>query len=266
MMISHETPQQALGKSFNDQIMGMFSDTVKNDPVNSDFIRNLMMTLSGTVRSMAFVRDVHVQYLDFNSDRLTRRRQNVEQIANFASFTGSGGFAKIGSFIGAGSLIDFLAKLHYPQSDLPLFALAGVIGAFLVTLAVRVYVSQTDDTWTKSITDDQNKYWREHFKKDMETELFNLWLGIKELVQRFYPDAVADIQARDPCLRMSELEVREIISKRILPPDSLSWPPFILTPQTGQSAPSSTSSPSPGKTKTTGAGTTSADSSSSSKS
>lgn len=255
MMISHEGPQQTLGKSFNDQVVQMLNDMIKDDPLDAEFLRNLIMTLSGTTRSMAFVREVHVQYLDFNADRLTRRRLNVEKIADFASFSGSGGFAKFGAFIGFGSVADLVKGLNYPQTDIPLFAVAGILGALGLTAAVRYYVNVTDDKWTKSITEVQNKYWREHFKPDMVEELFNLRVAIGSLVQRFYPDAKDEIEKKDEFLRSSDDEVREAISKRILPPDTLSWPPYTFSSgQSGQPSSSSSSSSSAPKSgsKSTG--------------
>jgi hypothetical protein len=193
------------------------------------------MTLSGTARSMAFVRAVHVQYLDFNADRLTRRRQNLEKIADFASFSGSGGFAKIGSFVGFGSVADLVKGFNYPQTDIPLFVVIGIAGALGLTFVVNRYVNYTDESWTQNITRMQDKYWKNQFKPDMVEELFNLHLAIRALIERFYPGAKDDIKSKDDLLRLNDDQVKDVIKKKILPPDGLNWPPFTFPPQSGQS-------------------------------
>lgn len=224
--LSHETQQQELGSTFIKIFMNIMTEREK-DPTFLDYGQNLEMTLSSAIRSMAFVRANHVHYLDFNADRLTRRRQSLEQIADFASFSGSGLFAKLGSFVGVGSVADVVTHYDLPQIYIPVFAAFGIVGAFAITLGVSWHVSRTDKTWVNDITHSQTEYWREHFKPDMTEELYNLYLAIKALTERFYPDTKEEIEGKDELLRIREAsEVKKFISEKILPPDDLNWPPY----------------------------------------
>jgi hypothetical protein len=84
------------------------------------------MALSGSARNLGFIRLTHVEYLNFNGDRLRTRRQNLEQIADYSSFSGSGLFAKIGSFVGFGSVADLVTGLKLSVVYIPIFAVGGI--------------------------------------------------------------------------------------------------------------------------------------------
>jgi hypothetical protein len=75
---SHETQQQALGAMFNEQIKQIFAE-VEKDASNGDFLRNLTLALSSSARNLGFIRITHINYLNFNGDRLNGRRQPPSQ-------------------------------------------------------------------------------------------------------------------------------------------------------------------------------------------
>ena len=131
---SHNTQQQAVGAMFNAKFNDQHNlilapNLAKNlSDANSDFLMNLEMAFSSSLRNLGFIRDNHTEYLTFNGDRLAGRRQNLENIADFASFSGSGLFAKLGSFIGFGSLSDLLSKTNLSLVWLPFFIVGGIFG------------------------------------------------------------------------------------------------------------------------------------------
>jgi hypothetical protein len=81
---------------------------------------------------------------------------------------------------------------------------------------------------------EQNNYWINNYKKDVTNELFNLFLSIKGLIERFYPDEKTEIIANDDLLKMQDNpeSIKTVIRQEILPPDDLQWFPIIETSQT----------------------------------
>jgi hypothetical protein len=227
MNLSHEERQVELGKTFTDKFLQIFAEDEKAE-INKPFLQNVLMELSSTLRSIGFIRANHVQYLDYEADRLTRKRKNLEQVADMASFSGSGLYAKVGSFIGFGSVANLVKGLGFPEGDILWFAVAGIAGAVGVTLGVKYYVSITDASWENEITTRQNEYWRKEFKPDVTAQLLSLFSQVKALIWEYYPNANEIIQ-HDELLRMSnDNDVKRVISNQILPPDGLRWPPYIM--------------------------------------
>lgn len=222
MNLSHEEQQQSLGKILTDDFMQIFA--AKQQTPDPDFLQNLKMALSSAIRNIGFVRACHVQYFDFTTDQLTRRRQSIEHIADFASFSGSGLFAKLGSFVGVGSIFELISRMNLPQLYVPIFVVGGITGAFLVTVIVNIYVRLTDDSWVEKITRKQSDYWVTKFKPDVTEELFHLYTAIKWLVAKFYPGY------KDELLQTGDDDlVKNFINNYILPPDDLEWPPYTVT-------------------------------------
>jgi hypothetical protein len=238
--LSHETPQTTIGATFKEQInqtLGKISAlSINLNDSTGIFIMNLQMALSSTIRNLGFIRATHTEYLNYNGDRLSSRRENLEQIADFASFKEAGLFTKIGAFIGFGSLADLITAVNTAQISfvwVPVFIVGGIAGAFAVTVVTRFYVMRTDDTWDWKLRQDQNRYWKEHYKRDVTNELYNLYISIIGLIEKYYTKEQKEkIMAKDELLRLSDKpkEVKEIISK-FLAPDNLEWFPMFLTTQ-----------------------------------
>jgi hypothetical protein len=228
MNFSHESQQAELGKTFTNKFLEMFADAEKNAR-DKAFVQNLSMDIFGTLRSLGFIRENHVSYLDYQSDRLTRRRQSLEQIGSLTSFSGSGLYTKIASFVGVGSLAQLAGQFNLPQFYIPLFAAAGIGGAFLLTLLVSIYVGRTDDSWVQNLRSNSTEYWKKHFKPDVTQQLKFLLRQVKSLIQEYYPDEKETIIEHDELLKMDDSQVEAIISNEILPPDGLLWSPYIIT-------------------------------------
>jgi hypothetical protein len=250
--LSHDTQQQALGAMFSaqfDQLSQIFTPKLMTNisDSNGNFMLNLKMALSSSVRNLGFIRETHMEYIRCNADRLNSRRQAFEQIADFASFSGSGLYAKVGSFFAAGSLADLVAffnKLGLSAIYIPIFLMVGIAAAFIITISARVIVDWKDDTWDWKTRKDQNRYWKEHYKKDATNELYNLYLSIKELIVKFYPTGTAaTIIGNDELLKLSEeTKVKKVIREQILVTDDLQWFPAVQVSQTStQPAPSQAS-------------------------
>ena len=248
---SHDTQQQALGAKFNaqfDQLNQIFMPRLMTDlsDSNANFLLNLEMAISGSVRNLGFIRGTHMGYLSCNADRLNSRRQAVEKMADLSSFSGSGLFAKVGSFFGVGSFANLVPGLKLSPAFIGLFIVLGIIGAFAVTIGVRAYINYTDDSWDWKIRKQQNRYWKEHYKIDASDELFNLYRSIKELIEKFYPAQTAtDIINKDPLLRLHRQpgRVKKIVRDEILATDDLQWFPIIQTVQTSPQPTSSQTQP-----------------------
>jgi hypothetical protein len=249
---SHDAQQQALGAMFNaqfDQLNQIFTPKLMTNISDSsgNFMLNLQMAFSGSVRNLGFIRSTHMEYIRCNADRLNSRRQAFEQIADYASFSGSGLFAKVGSFFAAGSLADLVAffnKMGLSAIYIPIFLLVGIAAAFALTVTARVIVDWKDDTWDWKMRKDQNRYWKEHYKKDATNELYNLYLSIKELIVKFYPtEAAAAIMGNDELLKLiEESKVKKVIREQILVTDDLQWFPAVQASQTSTQPASSQAS------------------------
>jgi hypothetical protein len=244
---SHNAQQQAMGAIFNaqfEQMKQVFTPSLMTNlsDANGNFVLNLEMALSSCVRNMGFIRDTHMDYLFFNADRLNSRRQAIEQMADYASFSGSGLYSKIASFIGFGSVADLVTKLKLSLVWIPIFVIGGIVGAFAVTFIVRQYVIHTDDFWDWNMRKDQNRFWREHYKKDATDELYNFYLSIIRIIEKFYPQNATAIMNNDELLKLRKYpeRVKYIIREQILAPDDLQWFPEIQASTT--SSQSSTAS------------------------
>ena len=245
---SSETQEQALGAIFNseysDQFKQIFSPrlTTNLDDTESIFLLNLQMSMASSIRNLGLMRQTHTEYLTFNEERRLEQRQNVEDIADYGSLEDSGLIAKIGSFLGVGSFATIAGYLNHQQQLpvlIPLFALGGVLGAVAVTVGAKIYVILTEDSWDRKTRQEQNRYWKEHYKKDVTNELYYFYTTILGLIDKFYPVSQRDeIVKNDEFLRWSEYPVyiKKLISDQILPPDNLQWFPIIPTPQASQSS------------------------------
>lgn len=249
---SSEASEQALGVAFNTQFSDQFKQiftprsTADLNDSSSIFLMNLQMAMASTVRNLALIRQTHTEYLALNADRLANRRKNLEQAADFSSFSGSGLFAKLGSFVGFGSITDLLTTLYVTPKDtsnplnqipiylIPVFIIAGIVGMVGVTLLARRRVDQTDDSWDRQVKREQSRYWKEHYKRDVSDELYNFFIAVIGLVNKFYP-----IEERDDILNNDELfwwrqlpeVIKTVINDEILATDNLQWFPTLSAAQ-----------------------------------
>jgi len=224
--LSHETQQQDLGKIFAEQFTQIFAKHEKN-PEDAVFLENLVMALAKTVRNIGFVRENHVRYLEYTAQEFTEKMRNLNDAADFTSFSGSGLYSKIVSFLGIGSLADLVSSVGQSLTLILLFFVAGVIGALMVTLMVRAYHSdKRKKNMETMIEDEQNNYWVTKFKPGMVDQLYILFSETKALIEKYYPEKDAMIN-NDDLLRMSMQELKDVIRNDILPPDSLTWPPYL---------------------------------------
>ncbi len=226
--LSHEEPQRELGKTFNEQFTRIINDR-EDSAEDTLFLENLLMVLAKTVRNIGFIRDEHVRFLDFRANEFAEERQNLNDIADFTSFSGSGLYAKIASFLGVGSVVDLWKGLGYPAVDIPLFFVAGLAGAILVTLSTHLYSKATQKKWEKKIETEQNNYWVNRFKPEMTYQLYILLGEIRVLVEKYYPQNKDEIIHNDELLMMDDEQLIWIIADDILPPDGLTWPPYLKT-------------------------------------
>ena len=266
--ISSESVEQTLGGIINAQFGDQFKQIVSVrlatniDDTTNIFLMNLQMTMSGTIRNLGLIRQAHTEYLALNGDRLSVHRKNLEQVADFSSFSGSGLFAKLGSFVGFGSVSDLVTAAQptttmtnpiLPWVWIPVFIIGGIIGSFVVTFAARAYVDRTDDSWDRKVKQDQNRYWREHYKRDVTNELYNFYVAIIGLIDRFYPDQQRDeIMCSDEMLYMRPNPefVKTIIYEDVIAPNELQWFPVVAT-QTSSLNIAAQTSPTPSASKPT---------------
>jgi len=233
--LSHEKQQQDLGKLFAEQFAQIFANRERGSE-DALFLQNLSMTLAGTVRNIGFVRENHVRFLNYTAQEFTEKMQNLKKVADFTSFSGSGLYAKVASFLGIGSLADLLSSVSglvssvgYWLTLILVFFFVGLLGALGVTLAVRKHYSdKKQESMKKEIENKQNDYWVHQFKPRMTDQLYILLSEIKRLIEKYYPEKRDVIIGNDHLLKMEDTEeVKEVISSQILPPDSLTWPTYL---------------------------------------
>jgi hypothetical protein len=239
MTLSHEVQQQVLGTKFVDEFMYMFKER-KTNPADRGFKDGLLMAMARSLRNMGLIRDNHVQFLNYKAYLLTRKRESIEKAGSFTSFSGSGLYSKIVSFILAsfsfGSLADLMSSFKMPETFILFLILAGVAGTVVVTSIFKAHAKHTEETWTDEITKQQNEYWIRNFKPDMTEQLFLLYLQIKKLIDKFYPGKMKLFAEDDEILKASCTEVWNTIALEILPPNRLIWPPWTETPTPPQGA------------------------------
>ena len=233
LILSHEKGQQELGNTFKEQFLKTFA-TYHRSAVEVAFLDNLLMSLSTTIRNIGFVREIHVRYLDFQSHQFAQQEQNLNRTADFFSFSGSGLYAKVASFLGVGSLADLANILKGFQgfglqpADVAIFLTTGAVGAFAVTSLAwgyRKYAQKKFEQQLLAKETPQNKYWREHYKPDMGAVLYTLVLDIKRLAETYSTNSWSPVNKDDELFKLSEKEAKRRIQQEILPPDDLSWPP-----------------------------------------
>ncbi len=186
------------------------------------------MALAKTVRNIGFVRENHVRFLEFTSEEFTEKTQNLNDIADFTSFSGSGLYSKIVSFLEIGSLADLVSSISESLQLILVFFVAGVLGALIVTFVVRTY---HNDKRKKDMTDQverlQDSYWITKFKPGMTDQLYILFSETKGLIEKCYPEKKDAMIKNDDLLGMDMQKVKDGIREEILPPDSLTWPLYL---------------------------------------
>jgi hypothetical protein len=82
--LSYDKKQNQLGQMLNKNTLLIL------DSHNAEFSRDLKMTLSKTIRSIAFVRDAHVKYMNYKFQDLGRHKRVLDRVSQLLSFKESG--------------------------------------------------------------------------------------------------------------------------------------------------------------------------------
>jgi hypothetical protein len=232
LTLSKEKGQQELGNFFKEQLMKAPANRERH-PDEVAFEDNLLMALSTAIRDIGFVRENHVMYLDFMAQRFQQEEQNLNQTADFFSFSGSGLYAKIASFLGVGSALDLAnayrsyQSLGFQATDIAYFLVFGSFGIVAVTLVAQLYRYLKGKRRVAQTTLAQNTYWLIRYKPDMTTVLYNLFIDVKNLAALYSSDSWTPIRKDDQLLRADEADVKRVINDEILPPDELAWLPHL---------------------------------------
>jgi hypothetical protein len=230
--LSSEKAQRELGESFKEQLFKALANRERS-PDEVTFFDNLLMALSAAIRNIGFVRENHVRYIDFKAHQLAQEEQNLNQTADFFSFSGSGLYTKIASFLGIGSALDLAnawrsyQSLGFQATDIAIFLVAGLFGVIVVTGIVRLYRYVKGKRGQLQAEKDLNAYWLNNYKPDMSAVLYTLVMDIRKLAAIYSSDSWSPISKDDDLLTGTAKQVKRLINDEILPPDSLAWLPWL---------------------------------------
>ncbi len=226
MSFSHEMPQRELGRRVETEFIKLLALQGASEAEKA-FMRNLLTSMTKTLRNMGFVRDNHVRYLDDLGRQLKDKQDDWNSLGDFTSLSKAGFPAKIISVLGVGSLIGTLGAGIQLVLNISTSVLSGVVGALLVTLFFRHFRDKAIDKARDTIEKKANNFWVTDFKPDMSKLLYRLFLDIKTLVGDHYSVyAQQQPKATDDMLGWSVSDVKNFINVNVLPPDSISWPPY----------------------------------------
>ena len=233
LTLSGQKQQNELGCSF----VNMITKEMDNPPdtVHLQFFENLVMILSGTLRTMAFARDEHIRELNRRRDELKQKGEFWDELSELTSFSHDSLPVKILSFLGIGSLSSLLSLWNtisnpgQPSNDtmnmsaalnnwVLVFIASGIIGLIAVTGFLKLFRSKRIKKEEEEISKDLTNYFKNRYKKNMTDYLFSFFLDIKELVNKYYPGYSEDILDYDDSF------VKEIIRYDLLPSDDTLWP------------------------------------------
>jgi hypothetical protein len=186
--LSHEKNEVKIGQAFLDYYK-MMKERFKSNNHVSGYLENLDGLMSTYLRSMGFERDVFVKGLDIIDKVRDERIKGINDLADMTSFSKDGLILRVSSFLGIGTLANFLASPGFlPSSvNLNLLLFWGFLG-LIAGVGVAKLLRGSLITWVtaKAYTQEQF-FWKEHGKKVFTSRLRNFSHDLKALGDVFYP-------------------------------------------------------------------------------
>jgi hypothetical protein len=229
LYLSNNDNEHKLANIVNDKIF----ENLDEDGI--EFSRDLKIVFCKALRSIAFVRDAHLRFLNYNAKDLERNKQYWDQIGQLLSFSKDALPLQIISFLGFGSLGNATSFLSnslnqsissptMPTLFLTNFILYGIVGIIVVTVGSRIVGYFYVGSQQKKIENKQKDYYHKNLKKETTESLFYLYQDIKRL---FEQHNLKD----DDMFKWPDKYIKEFIYNNILPPDNILWYPAQRTPE-----------------------------------
>jgi len=195
---SHETTEDNVGKAFLEWLKTL-RDAYSNDHDTQVYIDNLSAALSSYLRTSGFERNVYVSYLDTYKNLREVKIKNINDVADLASVSSGSFLAKLGTFLGFGSLaqiIGAITNVASPTQGLP-FSLnavlfGGLLGLGATVLVVKAVRGRLIQRIENESFKEQLLLWKNKAKPRFIEDLFNLHERLRPLVAKFYPNYTED--------------------------------------------------------------------------
>jgi hypothetical protein len=91
---------------------GKVTEEAEKKKKEKRFVESTIMALSKTIRNLALARDAHVVYLQSKAQEYIGRKEYLDEISSFSSFSPEGLLPKIITFVGGGSVITALKEFR----------------------------------------------------------------------------------------------------------------------------------------------------------
>ena len=234
--LSHIKQQNEIGSELNKQLFSLLGENI-----DKAFLRNLIMVLSQSLRTIAFSRDAHVRHLNEKALSLTEKEIFWNELTQLASFSKEGLPVQILAFLGGGSagVLNFISQLINPRASEAIsnathalqpssslepifitnFILYGVIGVIVATFVLKAIGWFYIRRQKKKVEKGQNDYYKDRFINDMIESLYNFYVDIKDLTDKYYP-SYPDI---NEFKGQTEDQIKSYIRHKILPSDKIEW-------------------------------------------
>lgn len=114
---SHDDKQNKIGEYFKIEFGKIFETYTKGGgstapaaapAAEKQFTESVIMALSKAARNLALARDAHIAYLQNEAYKYISRKEFLDEISSFSSFSAEGLLPKIIAFVGGGSAITTL--------------------------------------------------------------------------------------------------------------------------------------------------------------
>ncbi len=190
--LSSDENQREEAKEFN-KIIDNLREEFKQDEEALNYLDNLASFLSTYLRSVGFERSVYANYLDTQKSKQEKIIENLNDLADVSSFSQEGAIVRIASFLGIGSLAEFVTKYFAPNAEPTLNVQIGIIlffgflGLAVTSIVLKVLRGRGIQSVIEATLEKQQRFWTGHARESFKKSLTHLFDDVKKLVEDRYP-------------------------------------------------------------------------------
>lgn len=176
--------------------LGGKKEREQKEEKEKQFVESTIIALSKATRNLGLARDSHVVYLQSMALKYNKRKEYLDEISSFSSFSPEGLLPKIITFVGGGSILTLvtqagdLAKLLELPSGISaihvvIFIVLGIMAMTAGTFGVKWWKNRDLDRDEKEIIEKSCKYWKNEVRDTFTECLFLLYKDMRIIMKEF---------------------------------------------------------------------------------
>jgi hypothetical protein len=218
-----------LGNELSEEVSAMFNSYRDTGQLNEkQFVENVMIAVSKTLRNLGIAREAHVSYLNYKAGEYEEEQNYLNEVTSFSATSLDGLIPKLVGFLGggsaltyssldglrtelvtvynntinrienitdptlkqqAGNVVAFVNPLDLPPQDIIFLFIGGGLAVLAVVIGIsKVWKNFHLKKKRKEMDDEYKRDWENEFRPSMAECLFDLYKDLRFTMNRFYPN------------------------------------------------------------------------------